>query len=130
MHDPFDLFAAMKAASTRWGDLGARGEMLELHFLIDPACPFVHEILAEAIKEQRHAVASVERPEWHLDDPARGTMPQLASGRIPICTLQTGDTLSVPVKSMTRNVLVVGPTGGGKSNLLRIFLAALLELYR
>jgi len=59
--------------------------------------------------------------------PPRGELPVLEHGRVPICTLITEEILSLHTQDIPKNVLVVGPTGSGKTNWLRILIASLLR---
>ena len=58
--------------------------------------------------------------------PSPGQLPVLAAGRIPLVSMPLGDVLSLNARGLCKNVLVVGATGGGKTNWLRLLIASVV----
>ena len=109
----------------RWADVPVGGLLAEQRVL-HPDDPFLRELHTLTARNQLDLAARAGCP-FHPNPPPAGSLPGLAPGRIPLATLPTGDVLSIGVNALCRNLLIVGPTGGGKSNYLRVLIAAFLE---
>jgi len=93
--------------------------------VLHPNDPFLADVHFNLQAEQmRRAMLSGDP--FHGNSPPRGKLPAFAPGLVPIARLATGDTLSVPVEHLTRNLLLCGPTGMGKTTALRLILFSIL----
>ena len=122
---PLDIFSLVQNPMLRWGDVPG-GDVLVGTLMRDPSDPYLLEQFKVLVEEQR-ALAVMSGDPFHGAYPPRGQLAPLAPGRVPICTLPTGDVLSMPVDELRRNLVLVGPTGAAKTSLLRLIAASLLE---
>lgn len=122
---PEEIWAITQEPMLRWPDVPG-GELLAAPLMVEPNDPVLQELFGLTAREQM-AKAMISGDPYHGNYPQVGIIPQLAAGRIPLLTMPTGDVLSTDIPGLTKNVLVVGPTGGGKTNWLRVLIAALLE---
>ncbi len=123
--DPLHIWMSFQDPMMRWGDVPGSALLAEQRML-HPDDPYLRDLHHHLQQDQlRRAMMSGDP--FHGNPPPAGTLPTLEPGRIPIATLLTGDVLSLAVRDVMKNVCVVGPTGGGKTNWLRILIAAVLE---
>lgn len=59
--------------------------------------------------------------------PYPSTLPNFERGRIPLCALPTEDILSINAKELTKNLIICGSSGGGKTNILKGIIRFVLE---
>lgn len=111
--------------SFRWCDVPGADAFAQMR-LLHPGDTHLRE-LHDFIEREQIGRSLAGGDPFFANDPPRGVLPPLTNGRIPICTLRTGDVLSIGVDDLSRNTLVVGPTGGGKSSWLAILVASMLR---
>jgi hypothetical protein len=121
---PEEIWALVHDPRLRWGDLPG-GDVLAQHAMLNPDDPHLAELLELTLRDQA-ARGIVSGDPFHGNYPPVGKLPLLVPGRIPLVAVPTGEVLSVGVPNVLKNVLVVGPTGGGKTNWLRLMIGALL----
>lgn len=108
----------------RWTDVPGSmvlAETLALH----PDDHALKDMFAQVAQDRAALAIAANDPFWG-NYPILGALPPFAPGRIPIARLSTGESLSIAFQDATRNVLLCGPTGGGKTNWLRLLLLAVL----
>ncbi len=125
MDDPLDILQRFRDPGMRYGDIPgadllAQARMLAVHdsYLADLHAHLEHDQMAKAV---------ISGDPYYGNPPPSGTLPPLEQGRIPIARLLTDDVLSIPIEHLVRNMLLCGPTGSGKTNYLRILLAAVMK---
>ena len=87
--------------------------------------PHLEELFMLVVRDQ-HAKALITTDPLYGNAPPAGALPP-CRGRIPLVGLCTGAVLSICLPDLTKNLLVVGPTGGGKTNFLRSLIVSMLE---
>ena len=123
--DPLQIWARFNDPMMRYGDVPGSALLMEQRIL-HPHDPHLAELHANIEQEQLSKAVLSGDPFWP-NFPPQGALPAFTPGRIPIAALPTGDVLSIPILDATKNILIVGPTGGGKSYFLRIFIASFME---
>lgn len=98
-------------------------QMLLHQVAADPKDSHLVELLALVVQAKVAGTPGLDDP-FAANDPAAGVLPQEKVGRLPLLSLATGEVLSMAVGDLRRNLLLVGPTGGGKSNTLRAIIAS------
>jgi hypothetical protein len=77
------------------------------------------------VRQQTDTALVANDPFWGNLPPA-GVLPPLSRGRVPLAAVPIGGVLSASIPDMCRNIMVAGPTGGGKTTFLRGMLASML----
>lgn len=108
----------------RLGDV-AGGMALASCRMLDAADEHLAELFSLLAHDQYRAALVGGDPFWANYPPA-GLLSPLAPGRVGLAALPTGQVLSIPTAGLDRNLLLVGPTGGGKTSLLRSIIASCL----
>jgi len=121
---PEEIWALVHDPRLRWGDIPGGG-VLAQEAMLSPADPQLAELLELTLRAQA-ARAIVSGDPFYGNYPPVVRLPPLVPGRIPLAAVPTGEVLSIGVPNLLKNVLVVGPTGGGKTNWLRLMIGALL----
>ena len=122
---PQEVIATVQDPWTRWPDVPG-GDVLASQLILDPQDRELAEIFSLVRDDQiRKAMLSAD-PFWP-NYPSVGQLPLAQEGRIPIAALPTGDVLSIGIEDVLKNVLIVGPTGGGKTNAIKAIISAILE---
>lgn len=124
-NDPLRIWESFRDPMLRWGDVPG-SKLLAEQFLQHPEDRYLAELAGIVANEQAMRAMQADDPFYPNPPPARSFLPP-APGVIPIAALSTGDVLSIATAALCKNLLVVGPTGGGKTNFLRILIAAVLE---
>lgn len=93
------------------------------HLSAGPADAHLAELLGLVMQARIAGSGGLDDP-FATNDPPLGVLAGDRVGRLPLATLATGEVLSVRVEDLRRNLLLVGPTGGGKSNTLRAIIAS------
>jgi hypothetical protein len=119
------IWAEFREPLLRWGDVPG-GSVLAEQRMLSPQDPYLQDLHAHVARDQAMKAMMSGDP-FYGNSPPAGTLPPLAPGRIPIAALSTGEVLSIAVSDVMKNLLIVGPTGGGKTNFIRILIAAVLE---
>lgn len=125
LESPLEIWTRFKDPMLRWADVPGSGALLQMR-MQNPDDRYLQE-LELLLGQDLQAQAIMSGDSFWGNPPPAGSLPRLGPGRVPIAALHTGDILSISVEDVMRNVLVVGPTGGGKSNWLRVLIAAVLE---
>lgn len=121
----FDIYSFTHEPMIRWADVQGGGALAGM-LAINPDDDELREVFDLTYHEQMRKAMEANDPFWPNYPPPGGLM-QPGPGDIPLAALPTGDILSIHISALLRNVLLVGPTGGGKTNALRLLIAALLE---
>lgn len=95
--------------------------------MLNPHDPYLAELLEFTLRDQA-ARAMASGDPFHGNYPPIGKLPALVPRRVPLAAVPTGEVLSVVAANLLKNMLVVGPTGGGKTNWLRLMMGALLAM--
>ncbi len=95
--------------------------------LRNPKDSEAQESFQRKLRKKLEAFMCAANPAFHGNDPPRGSFSVPRPGIVPLCVLQSGDVYSIPARALCQNLLVVGATGKGKSNLLRLIIMALIE---
>ena len=113
-----DLVTLARDPALRLQDRSGADQLVasaELH----PHDPYLHELLELVVAEQALWMEAYGNA-FTLNTPPKGTFPPIPKpGHIPLTALETGDVLSEPLEAKLKNTIVTGPTGGGKTNVLR-----------
>lgn len=125
LFDGLQIFQRFQDPMMRWGDVPGSSLLAELRML-DPGDAELRN-LHELVEQDQLRKALISGDPFYGNPPPAGSLPHVVPGRIPLAALATGDVLSIAVEDLMRNVLVVGPTGSGKTNMLRVLIAAVLE---
>lgn len=123
--DPRAVWELFHNPMLRWGDIRGSNLLAE-RLLQHPEDPYLAELAGVLANEQAMRATQASDPFYANPPPAR-TFPPPGPGAVPIACLPTGDVLSIPISALCKNLLVVGATGGGKTNFLKILIAAVLE---
>ncbi len=126
-HDlrPEDVIATVQNPWARWGDVPG-GDLLASQLILEPQDRELAELFNLVRSDQLSKGAVCSDPFWP-QYPASHALPELSPGRIPIAALPTGDVLSLGIEDILKNILICGPTGGGKTNSIKAIIAAILE---
>ena len=89
------------------------GDLLAEQVIVHPPDNDLRELFNFVVQQQA-ANAMLSQDVFWGHYPPVGELPSLTAGRIPFLTMPTGDVLSTDIPGLTKNILVVGPTGGGK----------------
>jgi hypothetical protein len=119
-----DLLTIAQDPALRLSDVPG-GSVLVQHLMSDPQNPQLLRLFRQIVETQESRALISRDPYWP-NYPPRGSLPLNGPGRIPLAAMPTGCVLSTPLSSLPCNLLVVGPTGSGKTSLLRAVLAAAL----
>lgn len=122
---PEDIFSLTRQPELRWQDI-PHGDSLAEQLMLNPGDAALAEVFELAVRQQA-GQAMLAGDLFIGNYPSHGQIPPLLTGRIPFCAMPRGGVLSVSVQDATRNILVVGPTGSGKTSWLRLLVASLLE---
>ena len=120
--EALQVFQRFQDPRLRWCDVPG-GELLLEARMLHPGDPYLADVHT-CVEDDLLREALQSGDPFHGNAPAVGVLPHLGPGRVPIAALSTGDVLSIGMEDLTRNVLVVGPTGSGKSNFLRVLILA------
>lgn len=123
--DPLEIWRIANDPRLRYHEVPG-GQVLAQQLMVDPTDQYLYELFALRVRDQV-AKATVADDPFHGSYPPRGVLPQVGPGRVPLASMPKGGVLSIAVDDLTRNLLLVGPVGGGKTTLLRGILLALLE---
>lgn len=97
-------------------------------FFQNPKSEPLQNMVRRAIYEQYAKAIASPAPEWHGNFPERGRIPQNEKGWVKVAQLPVGDPwLTISPHLLTRNTLVCGSTGSGKTTWLRHLVAGLLQ---
>lgn len=125
MFQPYEIIQIVNDINLRWRD-DVKGLRIANKLLKNPYDKFLQDRFQKRFQKKiRNFMNSQDAFFGNLSYP--GTLPAFTRGRIPLCILPTREWLSVEAKSLTRNMLVVGSSGGGKTNFLKGTIRALLE---
>src|SRR2546426_5261325 len=110
----------------RWQD-DPTGLRIARHLLLDPSNKHLVEWFNMKISRRiRQQLCFLDNP-FYVQYPPTRALPKYEIGRIPLELMPTGEWLSIELKALCRNMLCVGPSGGGKSNFLGGSLGAILN---
>ena len=111
----------------RMGDVPGAESLCQQRILA-PDDPYLADVHQHLEQSQLGKAMLSPCPSFHGNPPPAGTLPPFVKGRIPIATLLPSfEVLSIDIADACKNIAVVGPTGGGKTNWLKICIASLLE---
>jgi hypothetical protein len=119
------IFQATQEPMVRWQDVPGVNLLVE-QLLLDPTDADLAE-LYQLTMQQQISQAAMSGDAFHGNYPPTVAIPRFGRGRIPLAAFPNQEVLSIPIGDACRNICIVGPTGGGKSNFLRVLIAAILE---
>jgi len=125
-NDPMSIYLQHNNPMLRMQDVPG-ADLLCVSRMLHPDDPDLRGLHEQVEQDQLWRAVLAGDPYW-ANYPPEGALPELRDGRIPLASLPTGDVLSIPIQGATKNILIVGPTGHGKTNALRIILASLLRV--
>ncbi len=123
--DPLQVWTRFKEPMLRYGDVPGADLLLQERMLA-PEDPYLRDVDMHVSREQNQK-AALSGNSFHGNPPPAGSLPPLSHGRVPIAHLATGDVLSIPIDDLTKNALLTGPTGSGKTNSLRALTGSVIE---
>ena len=121
-----DVAEILQRPELKWQE-DCHGLRAARRLLRNPEDRETRESFQRKLRKKLEAFMSAANPAFHGNDPPRGSFASPRAGTVPLCVLQSGDVYSIPAKALTQNLLIVGATGKGKSNLLRLIIMALIE---
>jgi hypothetical protein len=124
--DPLSIYKLTRDPKLRWQDV-AGGETLLVNYLADPSNEEIKELLLLKIEEQQTKAVLKGDPFLQNYMPENYKPP--TANKIPFAVLPDGRVLTVSIKTLNRNLLLVGSTGSGKSSYLRLMILSLLEYH-
>lgn len=120
---PKDIIEILRRPEYRFGDvpgIGLLGEQL----IRRPHDLYLQDVFAHVTEEQVAAAMAANDP-FHGSYPPLGSLPAFGLGRAPILQTPMGEVLTEDLNS-PRSILLLGPTGAGKSNWLKLFLLSII----
>jgi predicted NACHT family NTPase len=97
-------------------------------FFRNPQSVALQRMVQRVMQEQFATFLTSPVPEFHGNYPEKGKIPQDEKGWITIARLPVGDPfLAITPEMLTRNLLVVGATGSGKTTFTRYVAMGLLQ---
>ena len=119
-----EIWAVTQEPRVRWRDVPG-GDALAEQLALNPDDSALREVFELTLREQLSKAMTSNNPFWG-NYPNADDLPPVAPGVLPVCSLPTGSVLSIPIEATVKNILICGPTGGGKTTWLRLMLAFML----
>lgn len=107
----------------RLGDVAGISYLAE-QLIQNPDDVYLQDVLTRVVEEQA-AAALLSGDPFHGNSPPLGVLPAFGPGRAPMLQLPSSDVLSENLMS-PRNILIVGPTGQGKTTWSHLFFLSVI----
>jgi len=115
--NPEHIKRLLEDPNLRWADVVGGDVIAELAMMF-PKSQGAGNLLFLNVMRQTAELSKANNP-FYAQYPPKGQLPEITKDRIPICKFPNEDVLSMTHEALTRNILIPGTIGTGKTNLLR-----------